>query len=79
MTAELHIPIHNEQVLEFWKTKAQEHGVSIEQEVENFLSRIADKNYYEDKLSSLRNKIKNKCGTLPDSTQLIREDRDKWA
>lgn len=76
MAAELHIPIHNEQVLKFWQSRAQKNGLSLEEEISELLSKFADKSYVEEKFSALRKEIKTQCGTLPDSTLMIREDRE---
>ncbi|MEQ1706550.1 MAG: hypothetical protein ABL867_11360 [Rickettsiales bacterium] len=76
MSAELHIPIHNEQVLKFWQSRAQKSGLSLEEEISELLSKFASRSHVEEKFSALRKEVKIECGTLPDSTLMIREDRD---
>lgn len=76
MTTELHIPIANNAVLAFWQAQAALHGRSVEEEIADLLSKAASKNRIEEKFAVLREKIRTQCGVLPDSTQLIREDRD---
>jgi len=76
MIAELHIPIDNNAVLAFWQAQADQHGRSVEEEISQLLSKTASGNHAEERFAAVREKIRAESGILPDSTPLIREDRD---
>ncbi len=76
MIAELRIPIENEAVLAFWQAQAADHSRSLEEEIAESLSRAVARSRTEERFAVLRERIRQECGNLPDSTPLIREDRD---
>lgn len=64
-------------ILEF-KERARRHGESLEGELRKLLTAEAmrPRREWAAKLAALREAIGNECGILPDSTSIIRAERD---
>ena len=75
MGTELRINVENE-ALNFWKTRAAQHGLSLEEEIGQLLNKAVSHSHVEERFTALRQKIRAQCGELPDSTALIRNERD---
>lgn len=81
MSFEIRIPIANDDVLRFWQAQAAEHGRSLEEEIGSAINKAAappqpQKIDIKDRLAALHQRIRQECGVLPDSTPLIRQERD---
>lgn len=68
----------DEDVMRRLKDRASRHGRSMEEEARTILSEAVKPSREEwiARLDALRNGLQEKHGTFPDSTALIREDRD---
>lgn len=61
------------------KQRAQAHGVSLEEEIRRTLRDgvLKSRADFSEDLRRMREEIRAKFGTLPDSTQMLREERDE--
>jgi plasmid stability protein len=67
-------------VVESYRARAKEGGRSLEEELRQFLTEAARerRRRFIAELDELNTKLRNKYGELPDSTPLIREERDRY-
>lgn len=76
--AEIRVRNLNEWVVDEFRARAKRHGKSLEGELRELLSNIAQQSKLalSEELRSMRFELRRKYGTFSDSVELIREDRD---
>lgn len=68
----------SDQIVKRLKNRAKEHGRSLQAEVKIILEEaVLDYEQARKRIHALRNKLKRSGKTFSDSTDLIREDRDR--
>ncbi|MCC6365422.1 MAG: hypothetical protein IT165_18060 [Bryobacterales bacterium] len=68
-------------VIDAHKSKAEQEGISLEEELRNLLTESALKPQrdFAAKAEAWNSQLKTRYGTLSDSTEIIREDREeRW-
>ena len=70
----------DEWVVESFRARAKQAGRSLEEELRQFLTEAARerRKRFADKLEAFAEQLRSKYGEMPDSTPLIREDRDEF-
>jgi plasmid stability protein len=67
-------------VVESFRARAKQAGRSLEEELRQFLTKAARerRRRFIAELEELNDRLREKYGELPDSTPLIREERDQY-